>query len=204
MSVQVGTQISFSVYFRGEIGYFCPNGAIAPGPTNKEKAAFILKHRFLIVKKTEDLSEQQWDQLTQMFDYLPELRTLWNFACETQALFEKEARVQTLWKRRAALLRNEKYQAVPELVKAMEMVETGKFKKAVAFVYSETAEKTRTNNHVERANRRIRFAEKMRYKWRRRKWVVRFVLLGLDRWWQEVARDKGSTERSAATERRTG
>jgi hypothetical protein len=176
----------------------------AAGPTNKEKASFILKHRFLIVKKTSDLSEQQWDNLTQMFDYLPELTTLWNFACEARRSFEKEARVQTLWKRRAALLRNTKYQAVPELVEAMEMLETGKFKKAVAFVYSQAGEKTRTNNHVERANRRIRFTEKLRYKWRRRKWVLRFVLLGLDRWWQEVARAEGNTEPPAATERRTG
>ena len=74
------------------------------------------------------------------------------------------------------------------MVAAMEMLETGKFKKAMAFVYSEAAEKTRTNNHVERANRRIRFAEKVRYKWRRRKWVLRFVLLALDRWWQQAAR----------------
>ena len=71
-----------------------------------------------------------------MFDYLPELRTLWHFAGEVRRLFEKEARVQTLWKRRAALLRKEKYQEVPELVEAMEMLEAGKFKKTVAFVYS--------------------------------------------------------------------
>jgi hypothetical protein len=159
----------------------------AAGPTLKEKASFILQHRFLIVKKTEELSEQQWDDLVQMFDYLPELRTIWNFACEVRALFAKDARVQTLWKRRAELLRNAKYQAVPELAKAMAMVEAGKYKKAVAFVYSRAIEKIRTNNHVERVNRKIRFAEKLRYKWRRRKWVLRFVLLALHRWWQQAA-----------------
>jgi hypothetical protein len=63
----------------------------------------------------------------------------------------------------------------------------GKFKKAVAFVYSPAAEKVRTNNHVERANRGLRFCEKVRYKWRRRKWVLRFVLLALDRWWSQAA-----------------
>ena len=158
------------------------------GPTVKEKAGFILKHRFLIVKKTGDLDKQQWDHLIGMFDYLPQLRTLWHFACAVRGLFEKEARVQTLWKRRQALLKNEQYQTVTELVEAMAMLEAGKFQKAVAFVYSEAAQKVRTNNHVERANRRLRFWEKLRYKWRRRKWVVRWVLLALDGWWQRAAR----------------
>ena len=160
----------------------------AAGPTLKEQAGFILAHRFLIVKKTRDLDKQQWDDLIGMFEYLPQLRTLWRFAGEVRALFEKEGRVQMLWKRRAALLRQEKYQAVPELVEAMKLLESGKFKKMVAFVYSVSAQKVRTNNHVERANRRIRFAEKVRYKWRRRKWVLRFVLLALDRWWRQAAR----------------
>jgi hypothetical protein len=97
----------------------------AADPTRKEQAGFILKHRFLIVKKSSDLDQQQWDNLVQMFHYLPALRTLWYFACEVRGLFEKEARVQTLWKRRAALLRAEKYQEVPELVEAMQMVEVG-------------------------------------------------------------------------------
>src|SRR5262249_14998181 len=151
----------------------------ALGPTLKETANFILQHRFLIVKKTSDLDKPQWENLIQMFDYLPELRTLWNFACEVRGLFEKAARVQTLWRRRQTLLRNENYKVVPELVEVMEVLEAGTFKKAVAFVYSQWAEKVRTNNHVERANRRFRFAEKLRYKWRRRKWVLRFVLLAL-------------------------
>jgi hypothetical protein len=73
---------------------------------------------------------------------------------------------------------------VPELVEAMAMVEVGKFQKAVAFVYSQAAERVRTNNHVERANRRCRFTEKLRYKWRRRKWGVRAMLLALDRSWR--------------------
>jgi hypothetical protein len=172
----------------------------AAGPTLKEKADFILKHRFLIVKNTGDLDKQQWDDLGKMFEYQPELRTLWHFASEVRRLYEKEARVQTLWQRRAALLRNEKYKGVPELVKAMAMLEAGKYKKAVAFVYSEAAEKVRTNNHVERVNRKFRFAEKSRYKWRRRKWVVRFVLLALDRWWRQVAKASARSAQAASPE----
>jgi hypothetical protein len=159
----------------------------ATGPTLKEKAGLVLKHRFLIVKKTSEMSKEQWEALGRVFDDLPELRTLWYFACEARGLFEKEARVQTLWKRRAMLLRKQEYREVPELAKAMEMLEAGKFEKMVAFTSSEAGRKVRTNNHVERANRRLRFWEKLRYKWRRRKWVVRFVLLAMDRWWRHAS-----------------
>jgi hypothetical protein len=162
----------------------------ALGPTLKEKAGLILKHRFLIVKKTGNLDRPQWETLVQMFEYLPELRTLWHFACKARRLFDKEARVQTLWQRRAAMLREETYKQVAELVEAMKILEAEKFKKAVAFVYSPMAEKVRTNNHVESANRQLRFKEKVRYKWRRRKWVLRFVLLALDRWWSQALDDQ--------------
>ncbi len=74
----------------------------AAGPTNKEKAGFISKHRFLIVKKSNELTEQQWTNLRKMFDYWPDLRTLWHFATEVRDLFDVQGRVQTLWKRRAA------------------------------------------------------------------------------------------------------
>ena len=40
----------------------------------------------------------------------------------------------------------------------------------------------RTNNHVERTNRRLRHFEKVRYKWRRRRTIVRFIILAFDRW----------------------
>jgi hypothetical protein len=172
----------------------------AAGPTLKQKAAFILKHRFLIVKNTAKLNEQQREILNQMFDYLPELRTLWDFACDVRGLFEKEARVQTLWLRRAALLRKEKYKEVRELVKVMEMLEKEKFEKMVAFTSSEAGKKVRTNNHVERLNRWLRFLEKLRYKWRRRKWVLRFVLLALDRCWRQAAAASQADQAARAEE----
>ena len=50
------------------------------------------------------------------------------------------------------------------------------------------------NNHVERTNRMFRFLEKVRYKWRRRKTLVRFVVLKLDDVWRnwEPPKAKGS------------
>jgi hypothetical protein len=79
------------------------------------------------------------------------------------------------------------------------MVAAEKFAKIVAFVYSPAGQRVRTNNHVERANRRLRFAEKVRYKWRRRRWVVRYVALALDRWWSEAAQAEAAEESAAAT-----
>jgi hypothetical protein len=171
-------------------------------PTLKQKAGFISKHRFLIGKNRWQLSEQESADLMQMFEYEPQLRTLWLFANEVRVLFEKGARVQTVWLRRAKLLRNEQYKGVPELVKAMEMLDEETFAKAVAFVYSPKAERVRTNNHVERLNRKLRFAEKVRYKWRRRKWVLRFVLLALDRLWSEVAAAQDQSAQPAGTAQR--
>ena len=172
----------------------------AAGPTLKEKAGFILKHRFLIVKNTSDFDKAMWQALVQLFEYLPELRTLWHFAGAVRDLFEKEGRVQTLWQRRAALLRDEDYQQVPELVQALALLERGKFQKMVAFTSGAAGAKMRTNNHVERANRRLRFWEKVRYKWRRRRWVVRFVLLALDRWWQQAARADAEAQQEGTGE----
>ena len=52
-----------------------------------------------------------------------------------------------------------------------------------AAVNNPISQRVRTNNHVERTNRMFRFLEKVRYKWRRRKTLVRFVVLTLDDVW---------------------
>ena len=169
------------------------------GPTAKEKAAFVFRHRHLIVKRLEALGKAGWDDLVQRFDYLPELRVLWRFASDLRDLFAEGLSPQTAWRRRAALLREEDYRRVPELLEAMGMLAAEKFAKMVAFVYSPAGRRVRTNNHVERANRRLRFAEKVRYKWRRRRWVVRYVVLALDRWWSEAAQGEAAEESGAAT-----
>ena len=171
------------------------------GPTAKEKAAFIFKHRHLLVKRTEALGKAGWADLVRMFEYLPELRTLWYFAVDTRALFEGGLSAATAWRRWAALQRRADYQAVPELVQAMGMLTKEKFAKMVAFVASPVAERVRTNNHVERANRRLRFQEKVQYKWRKRRWVVRYLVLLLDGWWTEVAAAEDQEKQRAGQEK---
>ena len=45
--------------------------------------------------------------------------------------------------------------------------------------------RVRTNNHLERTNRTFRLLEKVRYKWRSRRTLARFVVLTLDSIWRE-------------------
>jgi len=87
---------------------------------------------------------------------------------------------------------------VRELVEALDLLAEPKLTKAMAFLGQPVGGRVRTNNHVERMNRRLRFAEKVRYRWRKRKWVVRWVVLLLDICWQQAASaaaaDKGARQ----------
>ena len=85
------------------------------------------------------------------------------------------------------------FRAVPELVKALERLGPEEFPKIMAYLNNPVNRRVRTNNHVERTNRMIRFLEKVRYKWRRRKTLVRFVVLRLDHIWSRAAVGAGET-----------
>jgi transposase-like protein len=157
------------------------------GMTVKEKAHFIFKHRHLIVKRRENLTESERDDLTKMLEYLPELATLRRFADRIYWLFDTPKDTQQAGCRRSVIVRDPAFQAVPELVKAMEQLDEEKFPKLMAYLKNPIRRRVRTNNHVERTNRMFRFFEKVRYKWRRRKTLVRFVVLTLDRIWTNWA-----------------
>ena len=92
------------------------------------------------------------------------------------------------------------FQAVPELARAIEQVDAAKFPKPMAYLKSPLSRRVRTNNHVERTNRMFRFPEKVRYKWRRRKTLVRFAVSKLDGIWGERATARvTAADRSEAT-----
>jgi hypothetical protein len=150
------------------------------GPTNKAKASFVYKHRFLIVKRRESLTTTEWDRLVKMFTYLPGLRPLWHFCGEIYELFSPEQVIRLARRRRTLLLKKASYQEVPELVKAMNLVEGTKFDKMVAFLECSAGARVRTNNHVERTNRKLRFDEKVRYKFRSERALDRFLRLRLN------------------------
>ena len=157
------------------------------GPTLKEKAHFVFKHRHLIVKRREKLTEAERADLARMLEYLPELATLRRFADRVYWLFDTPKDFHQASCRRSAIVRDPAFRAVPELVKAMEQLDAEKFPKLMAYLNGPASRRVRTNNHVERTNRLFRFLEKVRYKWRRRRTLVRFVVLKLDEVWSHWA-----------------
>ncbi|MBV8266212.1 MAG: transposase [Planctomycetaceae bacterium] len=168
---------------RGRNGAKSKSRAARRGLTVKEKAHFVFKHRYLIVKRRENFTASERDDLTRMLEYLPELATLRRFADRIYWLFDTPKDVHQASCRRAAILRDPSFQGVKELVAALEQLAAPKFRKMMAYLKNPISRRVRTNNHVERANRMIRFLEKVRYKWRRRKTLVRFVVLKLDDLW---------------------
>jgi hypothetical protein len=157
------------------------------GPTAKEKAAFVWRHRFLIVKRAAKLSAAEREDLQQLFAYLPELRALWSFSQDVYRLLDDSKTLRVARWRYTWLRYDPRYQGVRELMRALDVLAEPKLTKAMAFLGQGTGRRVRTNNHVERLNRRLRFAEKVRYCWRQRKWVVRWVVLLLDVCWQQAA-----------------
>jgi len=152
------------------------------GKTRKEKASFIWKHRYLIVTRPENFDDRDRAWLKEMFSYLPALRTLREFVLHVYRVFDPEQSRHQALCRRAALVKNPEFLADPDLTEALAILSPEKFEKMIAYLQSPQGQRVRTNNHVERTNRRLRYFEKIRYKWRRRRTIVRFVVLALDRW----------------------
>jgi Transposase len=172
------------------------------GMTKKEKAAFVFRHRHLIVKRRENFQAGDREDLGRMLSYLPELAVLRYFADQIAWLFDTPKDYHQASCRRSVLVRDVAFQAVPELVKALEQLGPEKFPKIMAYLKNPVSRRVRTNNHVERTNRMIRFLEKVRYKWRRRKTLVRFVVLRLDHIWSHWAPAEVEEERSPEILRR--
>jgi hypothetical protein len=164
------------------------------GATRKEQAYYIWKHRHLLVTRSDHLTARQRRQLSQMFEYLPELRRLRQFVLDMHRLFDPErsfGRTANQW---ANLVNTPEYLADPDLARALAMLAPEKFEKLIAYLDSPQGKRVRTNNHVERTNRRLRYLEKVRYKWRRRRTLVRFVVLALDRWRRKKVATTATTQ----------
>ena len=141
-----------------------------------------------------------------MFESLPALRGLRAFVVRVYRLFDPDQSPHQAACRRAALVRDAGYQADPDLAKALVMLSAEKFAKMAAYLHRPAAEQVRTNNHVERTNRRLRHFEKVRYKWRRRRTIVRFVILAVQRGHQrriaEESQDEGRDRRPTVPDAR--
>ncbi len=169
----------------------------------KDKANFVYKHRYLIVKRPENRTAQEEKDLAQMLEDAPSLRLVCAFVAAVYGLFERAQTEATAWRRHGVLVGHAAYGLVPELAAALKMLEAEKFTKMIAFLRSRVGQRVRTNNHVERMNRVLRLYEKTRYKWRSARTKVRFVWLLLDRRWGVKARawakQPGGGARKAAT-----
>jgi hypothetical protein len=152
------------------------------GPTFKEQAAFIFKHHYLIAKRREKMTTAELEDLETMYLYQPELKTLRAFAEDIMDLFETEITLHAACCRYQALARKAEYRAMPELFAIFEWFDNDTFRQTVAYLKQPLPIRTkmRTNNHVERCNRTFRFSETVRYKWRRRRSLIRFLVLKLD------------------------
>jgi len=184
---------------RGRKGAKSKATAARRGMSVKEKAHFVFKRRYLIVKRREKLTEAERSDLERMQEYLPELATLRRFADRLYWLFDAPKSYHQARCRRATIVRDAAFLAVPELAKAMEQLAEEKFAKLMAYLNSPLGRRVRTNNHVERTNRMIRFWEKVRYKWRRRRTLVRFVVSKLDDIWGHWSAPEAEADADAET-----
>jgi transposase-like protein len=155
------------------------------GLTSKEKSAFVFKHRWLIVRRRDKMSDQERSDLATMLSYLPELKALREFVERLAPLFEEGQSEASAWRRHAGLVSDTVFLAVAELAKAIGALGSEKYAKMIAFLKSPACHRVRTNNHVERINRKLRYEEKARYRWRSRRTTVRFLVLLLDRCWKQ-------------------
>jgi hypothetical protein len=157
----------------------------------------VWKHRSLIVKRTATRTEAESKDRARVPAYLPELRPLCSFSQDLYRLLDDSGTLRVARWRYSWLCHDPKYQGVREPVEASELSAEPKLTKAMAFLGQPAGSRVRTNNHAERMNRRLRFAGKVRYRWRERKWAVRWVVLLLDVRWRQAA------EVAAAAEKRS-
>lgn len=135
------------------------------GMSKKEQATFIWEHQYLIVRKPDDLSEQDKEALALMLKIAPELKLFRQFNQQFYRLFEKGITKQCARSRRTRMASHASYQANAFLAKALKKISKDKFDKMIVFLGWDDGQ--RTNNHVERNNRVFRMMQKTRYKRRK-------------------------------------
>ena len=141
--------------------------------TNKEQATFIWDHQYLIVRKQEELTDQEKDDLMLLFQIAPELECFRRFNQQFYALFDKENTQQQARYRHTRMVKNLLYQANSFLARALKKLAKDKFEKMIVFLAWENVDAT--NNHVERNNRVFRMMQKTRYK-RRQTHTIQMAL----------------------------
>jgi hypothetical protein len=143
------------------------------GMTKKEQATFIWEHQYLIVRKEEELTDEDKTDLALMFQMAPDLELFRRFNQQFYRLFEKGITPQQARYRRTQMANNPDYQAHECLARALKKLVKDKFDKMIVSLEWENVDAT--NNHVERNNRAFRMLQKTRYK-RRRQHTLKMAL----------------------------
>ena len=152
----------------------------------RAQADLLFRSRHVLVRKRSKMTSQQRQRLEQLTSLSPILKTLRKFTDDLHALFLVRRSQEKAWQIWRRMRRCAKYLGVPSLAKALEILSKSNVKKLLVYLNQPLVNrtKTRTNNHVERCNRKLRYLEKVRYKWRRSKTIVRHVLLQFQNWLQ--------------------
>ncbi len=145
--------------------------------TKKEQATFLWEHQYLIVRKDDELSDQDRDDLALMFQMAPELELFRRFNQQFYRLFEPCITKQCARYRRTRMVNNAGYQANAFLAKALKKISKDKFDKMIVFLGWDNVD--RTSNHVERNNRVFRMLQKTRYKRRKVHTIEKAIELDL-------------------------
>lgn len=150
----------------------------------REQADRLFRRRHLLVTKRSNIDSKDLSTLEELLSLSPTLRTLRSFVDDLHELFAiRRTKVQA-WKIWRRMRRHPAYLGNEHLRQALEVLSQGNMTKLLTYLDSPTAvrSKIRTNNHVERCNRVVRYLEKVRYKWRRRRTIVRHLLLQFEIW----------------------
>jgi hypothetical protein len=147
------------------------------GMSKKEQSTFIWEHQYLIVRKQDDLSEQDKEDLARMFKIAPEPKLFRQFNQQFYCLVEKGITKQCARSRRTQMVNHTPYHANAFLAKALKKIGKDRFESMIVFLGWENGQ--RTNNHVERNNRVFRMIQKTRYKRRKPHMIEKALELAL-------------------------
>jgi hypothetical protein len=144
----------------------------------------LFRRRHLLVTQKSNIRPEDLSTLDELLSLSPTLRTLRSFVDDLHELFAVRRSKDQAWKIWRRMRRNQTYLNNGHLRKALEVLNKDNMIKLLTYLDSPTSirSKVRTNNHVERCNRVLRYLEKVRYKWRRRRTIVRHILLQFEHW----------------------
>ena len=150
----------------------------------RKQAERLFRRRHLIVTKQSNIKAEDQATLSELLSLSPSLGTLRKFVDDMHELFAIRRSKKQAWKIWRRMRCNKSYLNNEHLKKALDVLTKQNMEKLLHYLDGPTSTrcKTRTNNHVERCNRVLRYLEKVRYKWRRRKTIIRHILLQFANW----------------------